>query len=331
VPVSLPASVLAGVAALVLAGCATTGDDAERDPDELADAPMALDIARTEPGMRAAQADDYAAALPLLRDEARRGSTPAARALGRIHRAGLAGPRSRAAAGDAYFLGARLGDSVSQYQLGRLYYQGLDFPLDLERARYWFRRAAEQDHAGAQYALYNMTLQGLGGEANVATALGWAYRARGNGSNLAEVAWSNRELMVDAELARAIQEKLGADKLPRQPRFRETRARALATAPTQARDGGGEAPQAPQLRFPIGDGEEVRLVGARELEDALPVDGIVRPWVGLSVEITAVVRRVSSALEGEAEIVVARLRSEYATDGSSRLRISSEGYIRGGG
>ncbi len=321
--------VLAGMA--VLAGCATTGDDVARSPDALADEPMALDIARTEPGMRAAEAGDYDAALPLLRDEARRGSTLAARELGRIHRAGLVGPRSRAAAGDAYFLGARLGDSVSQYELGRLYYRGLDFPLDLERARYWFRRAAEQSHARAQYALYNMMLQGLGGDANVATALGWAYRARSNGSNLAEIAWGHRELMIDAELARAIQDKLGADKLPRHPRFSEDRARELATAPTGAHDTGGEASQAPQLRLPVGDGGEVRLVGARELDDAVPPDRVVRPWVGLSVDITQVVRRVSSALDGEAEIVVARLRTEYATDGSSRLRISSQGYIRGGG
>ena len=118
----------------------------------------------------ALEAGDFAAAIPLLDEEAKLGNPVAAYNLGRLYEAGSAGAPDFQQAVTYYriaaeldlapqFDGTALGPNLaqliqasqmySQYSLGRLYETGQGVPQDLQQATQWYVRAADLGHPKA--------------------------------------------------------------------------------------------------------------------------------------------------------------------------------------
>ena len=93
--------------------------------------------AETSPGVTAYEAQDYAAALPLLEKE------------------------------------AASGDPAAQTKLGLIYAKGLGVTRDPKLARTWFDKAAAQGHAEAEYCVGVTYDFGDGVPQDHATAITW--------------------------------------------------------------------------------------------------------------------------------------------------------------
>jgi TPR repeat protein len=129
----------------------------------------------------ALEAGDFAAAIPLLDEEAKLGNPVAAYNLGRLYESGAAGAPDYQQAATYYriaaeldlaprFDGTALGPNLAQliqssqmyaqYSLGRLYETGQGVPQDMQQAAGWFVRAADLGHPKAAMKLAYMFRDG---------------------------------------------------------------------------------------------------------------------------------------------------------------------------
>lgn len=307
------------------AGCAPTGEPRESVASDPGGEAIPIEVARLADGVQAFDAEEYERARPLLQSEAAAGNPIAARYLGWMHLEGVAADRSLLQAGQAFHRGAVLGDAESQTRLAALYYQGLDFEANHQKARYWFRKAAGQGHAEAQYALYHMLLQGLGGEIRPGSALGWAWLAKTNGYTGGDQAWASRGMLVGDELADRIEATIDHDNLPQHPRFDTSTVNDLSNVPGTSDN--GDQPDAAGLQLRVGDKGVVQIIGVREMDDVIPGDGVMNPWIAYDVvEITEVIKQISPQLHADIDLVKASVMTDVGTDGSKRLQINTRRY-----
>lgn len=74
---------------------------------------------------------------------------------------------------------AEAGDSDAQFYLGQIFEGRAGMPPDYERAAQWYRRAAEAGHRGAQASYAVLLEKGLGVEKDLVEALRWYREASG--------------------------------------------------------------------------------------------------------------------------------------------------------
>ena len=107
----------------------------------------------------AIDADDYAAAAPLLAELADRGSLRAAKLLGDIHAEGRIDGEADHAEARRWWQQAALGGAAdAQYNLAVSYREGLGAPVDIEEAIRWYREAADRGDHGSKYQLGQLLL-----------------------------------------------------------------------------------------------------------------------------------------------------------------------------
>lgn len=135
-----------------------------------------------ERGIAAYEAEDYAAALPLLLQAADKGASRAQNALGRMYLYGWGVTRDRERALQLFRASADQGDPAGQTGLGVIYSTGEVVDLDDEEAVRWYRLAAEQGYSRAQTNLGFMYLAGRGVAADTAEALR-LYRSAADGGD----------------------------------------------------------------------------------------------------------------------------------------------------
>ncbi len=161
------------------------------------------------PGAEAAmQAGDFATAIPLLTDEAKRGNPVAAFNLGQIYEQGAGGvPVDFVQAATYYRIAATLdippaydgkalgpqgpklieaAQMFGQFALGRLYEEGKGVPVDTKEAIAWYTRSADLGHQRAMLKLAFLYRDGAPDLApNGETSANWLKRAAGLGNGLA--------------------------------------------------------------------------------------------------------------------------------------------------
>ncbi len=131
---------------------------------------------------------DYAGALAIVRDLARKGDPDAQVALGDAHRDGFKTlvSQNHTEAVRWYLLAAGQGNAEAQSALGDMYHSGRGVPRNYDEAATWYRRAAEQGVATAQNNLAVMYDKGDGVPQDYAKALKWYRRAAEQGSAAAQ-------------------------------------------------------------------------------------------------------------------------------------------------
>ena len=135
-----------------------------------------------ERGQQLYDAKQYAAALPILLDAARRGHPGAQRLLGHMYGSGLGVRQDFAQAMEWYRQAAERGDRAAQWSLGLGYMRGLGgLPVDQRMAAQLFQRAAEQGFAYAQGDLGMAYEFGEGVPRNRQMALHWLDLAAAQG------------------------------------------------------------------------------------------------------------------------------------------------------
>src|SRR5262249_51160851 len=92
---------------------------------------------------------DWASALPLLREAARKGSAEAMWHLGNFYANGLGVPRDQAEAVRWYIKGAEAGNLSAMRSLGWMYQNGWGAAKDLAEAVRWYRKSADAGNAEA--------------------------------------------------------------------------------------------------------------------------------------------------------------------------------------
>lgn len=134
-------------------------------------------------------AGDQAAALELLRKEARRGDLRAARRIGRMYLEGEGVQKDpaealrwflRAAEPDIRRARFKEGLPDAQLEVARMYREGIGTERNPKRAAKWYELAAQHDQAEAQLALAEMYLRGQGVRPDYVAAYRWASRAHNN-------------------------------------------------------------------------------------------------------------------------------------------------------
>ena len=116
---------------------------------------------------------DYAEALKWYRLAANQGKAAAQLNLGVMYHEGEGVPRDYVQALKWYRLAAAQRDALAQYNLGAMSSKGEGVPRDYAEALKWFRLAAAQGHAKAQYNLGAMYGKGQGVPQNSVQALKW--------------------------------------------------------------------------------------------------------------------------------------------------------------
>ncbi|BAU49295.1 sel1 repeat family protein [Sulfurifustis variabilis] len=134
-------------------------------------------------------AEDYPAAIEIMKKEARRGDLRAARQLAEFYRDGKGVARDPAKALDFFLRAAKpdirrarfkKGLPEAQLEVAKMYRDGIGTAPDPTKAAKWYRLAAEQDQGEGQLALAEMYLQGKGLEQDYAAAYRWATMAHNN-------------------------------------------------------------------------------------------------------------------------------------------------------
>jgi TPR repeat protein len=98
-------------------------------------------------------ADNQAASVDSLKEEAAQGYSWAQAALGFMYSQGHGVPQDYAAALKWYRLAATHGNATAQYNLGVLYFKGQGVAPDYAEALKWYRLAAAQGDGDAQFNL----------------------------------------------------------------------------------------------------------------------------------------------------------------------------------
>ncbi len=115
-------------------------------------------------------AKNYAKAVPLFQDAAKKGHKKAQYRLGLCYDKGRGLKEDDKQAFHWYELSANQGYAKAQYQLGRCYKKGEGTAQDIAKAVSLFSKAAKQENADALYALGKCYLKGQGVTADKAKA-----------------------------------------------------------------------------------------------------------------------------------------------------------------
>ena len=134
-----------------------------------------------DPGWRAYERGDYAAARSLYDTAARAGDRLAQYNLAMMLVRGEGGPADTVAGVQWLTKSAEAGMAQAQYNLGLLYESGVGVPRSLTTATLWWEKAAEQDHADAQVQLATQYFLGRGAPKDWKLAARWYEAAAENG------------------------------------------------------------------------------------------------------------------------------------------------------
>jgi len=118
-------------------------------------------------------ADNQAAYVDSLKEEAAQGDADAQFTLGVRYSRGRGVPQDYAQALKWFRLAANQGKAAAQLNLGVMYHEGEGVPRDYAQALKWYRLAAAQGHAKAQYNLGAMYGKGRGVPQDYVQALKW--------------------------------------------------------------------------------------------------------------------------------------------------------------
>ncbi len=195
---------LFSAAALVflLAACAHTAPQtaagASSDSQSQHDAARAV----LDQGIKAYQAQDYAAALPLFKQAEQLGHMKAARYLGlmALHGNGMAQSNAQAF---AYFQrAANEGDITGQYWLGYCYENGIGTTRNYAQALKWYTQSARRGDviaAPAMVALGHLYEQGKGVPANRSRAAAYYKQAMDAGYEAGKTEWQRLQAVQPSE------------------------------------------------------------------------------------------------------------------------------------
>lgn len=129
-------------------------------------------------GLKAFDAGDFATARRIMTPLATKGDGEAQLYLGRMDKAGLAGPVDETSAKIWFHRAGRFGVAAAQYELAMYFVDdGLGTPKDLGRALMWMTKAAKGGEAMAQLKLGIMYRDGLGVPKNPDVAIMWTGKA----------------------------------------------------------------------------------------------------------------------------------------------------------
>jgi len=128
---------------------------------------------------------EWASALPLLQEAARKGSAEAMWHLGNFSGSGLGVPRDQAEAFRWYLKGAEAGNTSAMASVAFAYQKGWGTPKDEAEAVRWYRKAADGGNAVAMNDLGIAYLNGWGVAKDTAEAARWIRKGADAGSSIA--------------------------------------------------------------------------------------------------------------------------------------------------
>lgn len=131
------------------------------------------------------RSSDWASALPLLQEAARKDSAEAMWHLGNFYGYGLGVRRDQAEAVRWYLKGAEAGNVSAMRDLGIMYQNGWGVSKDYAEALRWFRRSADGGYATAMNDLGLIYQNGWGVSKDQAEAVRWIRKSAGAGFTIA--------------------------------------------------------------------------------------------------------------------------------------------------
>ena len=194
----------AAALAFLLAACTHTAPQTAAGASSDSQSQSQRDAARAvlDQGIKAYQAQDYAAALPLFKQAEQLGHMKASRYLGlmALHGNGMAQSNARAF---AYFQrAANEGDITGQYWLGYCYENGIGTARDYTQAMKWYTQSAQRGDviaAPAMVALGHLYEQGKGVPANRSRAAAYYKQAMDAGYEEGKTEWQRLQAAQPSE------------------------------------------------------------------------------------------------------------------------------------
>jgi TPR repeat protein len=138
-----------------------------------------------EQANRYIKSKNWASALPVLQESARKGSAEAMWLLGNLYSAGLGVPRDQAEAVRWYLKAGENGSFSAMASLGYVYQNGLGVPKDQAEAVRWYRKGADGGNEVAMNDLGLAYLNGWGVAKDQVEALRWFRRSADAGGVVA--------------------------------------------------------------------------------------------------------------------------------------------------